>query len=86
MLLEEHPLQGFGPFDRIFGRKVGAARDIPEDGIRFREIASGRDFEQRHLAGRILVEEFGRAGFTLENIDLGQAIRRTHLGQGQTDL
>ena len=70
VLLEEHPLHRFGAMDPVFRRQRGSAGDVPEDGVRLGKITAGRDFEQRHLAARILGEEFRRAAFALEDVDL----------------
>jgi hypothetical protein len=48
--------------------------EVPKDRVRFGEIAAGRDFEQRHLAVRILGQELRRAAVALEDIDLDQAV------------
>ena len=52
----------------------------------FGEIAARRDFKQRHLAVRILGEEFRRVAFAFENVDLDQPIRHAELRQGQPRL
>src|SRR5712691_12437569 len=49
VLLEEHPLQRLGPVDAVLGRQRRAAGDVPENGVRFRKVAAGRDLEQRHV-------------------------------------
>ena len=49
-------------------------------------MAVGRDFQQRHLAVRILGEEFRRAAFALQNVDLDQLVRNAEPGQRQADL
>jgi hypothetical protein len=86
VLLEEHPLQRFGPVDAVLGRQRGAAGDVPEDRIRLGEKAARRDFQQRHLATRIHGEEFGRMAVALENVDLFQPIRNGKLGKDKPHL
>ena len=86
VLLEEHPLQRFGAIDAIVGPKLRSARHVPEDRIRFGEIAAGRGFEQGHLAVRVLRQEFGRAAFALEDVDLHQAIGQAELSERQAHL
>ena len=86
VLLEEHPLHGFGPFDAVFRRQHRAAGDVPQDGVGFGEMAAGRDFQQRYLAAGILLEEFRRAGVALKDVDLDQLERNTELGEREPDL
>jgi len=70
VLLEEHPLQGFGAFDPRFRSERRAAGDVPENGVGFGEVASLGDFQQRNLSARILGEEIRRAAFTAQDVDL----------------
>jgi hypothetical protein len=86
VLLEEHPLQRFSTFDAILGREFRAAGDVPEDGVGLGEKSAGCDFQKRHLAVRILRQEFGRVALALENIDLDQPIGNAELCQGEARL
>ena len=45
-----------------------------------------RDFEQRHLAVRILGEKFRRMAFALEDVDLDQPVRHAELRQASRAL
>ena len=86
MLLEKHPLQRFRTPDAVFRRKCRAAGDVPKNGIGFREMTIRRDFEQRHLAVGILAEEFGRATFAFEDVDLDELVRNPETRQRKADL
>ena len=76
----------FGAFDAVFRRQRRAAGDVPENGVRFGEIAVGRDFQQRNLAARILGEEFRRAAGALQDVDFHELERNAEPGQRQADL
>ena len=86
VLFEKHPLQRFGAIDPVLGPQRRSARQVPEDGIGFGEIAAGRGFEQRHLAVRILGQKFRRAALTFEDVDLDQAVRNAELGERKAHL
>ena len=86
MLLEEHPLQRGRTVDAVLGRKLRAARDVPEDRVRLGQIASGRDFEHRNAAARIHGEEFRRARLPLENVDLHEPVVEAKLREGEARL
>src|SRR6202035_5535524 len=86
VLLEEHPLHRLGAVDAVLGRQRRAAGDVPEDGIGLSEIAARRDFQQRHLAVRILGQKFRRVALALENVDLDQPVGHAQLRQGEPRL
>src|SRR5580693_660748 len=86
VLLEEHPLHRLGAVDAVLRRQRRAAGDVPEDGVRFGEIAARRDFEQRHLAVRILGQKFRRVALALEDVDLDQPVGHAQLRQGKASL
>ena len=71
---------------RSSGANVRAAGDVPENGVRFGEVTVGRDFQQRHMAVWIFVEEFRRAAVALQDIDFHQFERNAEPGQRQADL
>jgi hypothetical protein len=50
------------------------------------DSATRGDFEQRHVAAGIHGEEFRRAGFTLEDIDLDRLMRDVELRQREPHL
>src|SRR6202035_6185577 len=50
------------------------------------EIAARRDFQQRHLAVRILGKKFRRVALALENVDLAQPVGHAQLRQGEPRL
>ena len=79
MLLEEHPLQCLGAVDAVLRRERGAAGDVPEDRVGFRQISPRCDFQQRHAAAGILRQKIRRPGLALEDIELDQAVRYVEL-------
>ena len=87
VLLEEHPLQCFrGVQCDPARRQHRTAGDIPEDGVELGEMTVGRDFEQRHLAVRILTEKFSVPTFALQDIDFNQLVRNAQTRQRKADL
>ena len=86
VLLEEHPLQRLGARDAVFRRQRRSAGDVPEDGVGLGEMAIRRDLQQRHLAVRIFREEFGRAAFAFEDVDLDELVRNPEPRQRKADL
>src|SRR5476651_102342 len=49
-------------------------------------MAVGRDLQKRNASVWILGEEFGRATFALQNVDLDELVRNAEPGQRQADL
>jgi hypothetical protein len=86
VLLEEHPLHGLGPLDAVLRRQRRAAGEVPDDGVRFGEIAVRCDFQERDLPARILGEEFRRSAFALQDVHFDQSERNAEPGQRQADL
>jgi hypothetical protein len=86
VLFEEHPLQRLGALDARLRRQRRSDRDVPQDRVGLREVASFGDLEQRHLTAWILGEEFRRAAFATKDIDFDRAIRHAEKRQRKADL
>jgi len=86
VLLEEHPLQRFGAIDAMFRSQRRPAHEVPQDRVRFGEVAPGCGFEQRDLAVRIFGEELGRATLAFEDIHFNQAVGNAELGERKAHL
>src|SRR5262245_21325172 len=86
VLLEEHPLQRLGAVEAVLRPQRRAAGEVPEDRVRFRDIAAGRDLEQRNLTARVLGQELGRVTLALEDIDLFESIWITQVGEREPHL
>ena len=82
-LHERPPVGAVGAVVRHQRRVAG---DVPEDGVRFGDVAAGRDLEHRHMAGRIHRQEFRRAGLALEDVHLDELVRDIELRHSQADL
>jgi hypothetical protein len=59
---------------------------MPQDRVRLRDVAAGRDLEQRHLAARVLRQELGRVAFALEDVDLFEPIGIAQVGEREPHL
>jgi hypothetical protein len=86
VLLEEHPLQHFGPSPAVVGHKSRALPEVPEDRARLCECPSVFEFQQRDAAVRILVEKLRLARRAVVQAVLLQCERDTELARGEPRL
>src|SRR5829696_8865687 len=69
VLLPEQPLVHLAFRERILRNETRTAREIADDGVGLRQRTAVVEFDRRHLAGAVELEEFRGARLALERID-----------------
>ena len=84
VLLPEQPFIHLRRGEGVGGNEVAAAGEIADDGVGLRQRAAVVEFDHRHLAGAVELEELRRAGLALERSRSRSSHRAARAGRRPT--